>query len=103
MFARPILTGFTALVLACSGALLVGPSAAGSHDPSGRSSATWGPVRTLAPNPWSASIAVDGRATTTVAGATTSFPPRWTIARRRSTADLGGVAAVQARTERAGG
>lgn len=82
MSARPILTGFTALALACSGALLVGPSAAGSHDPSGRSSATWGPVRTLAPNPWSASIAVDGRGTTTVAWTTTSFPTQ-VVARQR--------------------
>ncbi|GAB3254874.1 hypothetical protein [Nocardioides dilutus] len=76
MSTRPLLTGLTALALACSGVLVANPATAGPPDRAERSAPRWGPVRTLAPNPRSASIAVDGRGTTTVAWSTSDFPAR---------------------------
>ena len=42
----------------------------------------WGPIRTLAPNPQSASIAVDGQGVTTVAWQSTAFPPQVIVRQR---------------------
>lgn len=88
---RPILTALTAL--ACVGVFLADPATAGPGDEPSRSAPTWGPVRVLAPNPWSASIAVDGRGTTTVAWTSTGFPKQ-VVARQRFADGSWGTKAV---------
>jgi len=74
-----ILTVCTTAALACSSASVATTPA---DVPDDRARVRWGHVRTLAPNPWSASLAVDGRGTTTVAWSTSDFPAR-IVARQR--------------------
>lgn len=81
------LTAVAALAVACSGLLAVRPAVAEPPgqppgDPA-RSAPQWGPVTELAANPQSASVAVDGRGTTTVVWVTSTFPAQ-VVARQRS-------------------
>jgi hypothetical protein len=74
-----ILTVCTTAALACTS---VSVATTPADVPDDRARVRWGHVRTLAPNPWSASLAVDGRGTTTVAWSTSDFPAR-IVARQR--------------------
>jgi hypothetical protein len=74
-----ILTLCTAAALACSSASVATTSV---DAPDRAGPPRWGPVRTLAPNPQSASIAVDGRGVTTVAWQGTDFPPSVVVRQR---------------------
>jgi len=73
----------TILTLCTAGALAVAtiPSAAAERiGPT--APAQWGPIRTLAPNPQSAAIAVDGQGVVTVAWQSTAFPATVVVRQR---------------------
>lgn len=72
----------TILTLCAAAALAVAtvPTAVAEPDPG--TPPRWGPVRTLAPNPQSASIAIDGEGVTTVAWQSTEYPPSVVVRQR---------------------
>ncbi len=72
------------LTLLAAGALAVsGVTVPADGDSAGVGSpARWGPVRTLAPNPPSASVAVDGDGVTTAAWQGTDYPPSVVVRQR---------------------
>jgi hypothetical protein len=71
----------TTIVTLCT-ALACATLPAAAADPAPPLAPRWGPVRTLAPNPQGASIAVDGRGVTTVAWQSTAFPPSVVVRQR---------------------
>lgn len=85
-----ILTLCTATVLTISAASVSTQAA----DPPDRGSPGWGPIRTLAPNPQSASIAVDGRGVTTAAWQSTGYPPSVVVRQRNADGTWGKRAVV---------
>lgn len=82
MSARSTILAFSTVAVLAISSASVPTQAADAPDPG--SPGRWGPIRTLAPNPQSASIAVDGRGVTTVAWQSTGFPASVVVRQRRA-------------------
>jgi hypothetical protein len=91
----------TAIVTLCTAAVLAAASVptATAESPGDGSPARWGPIRTLAPNPQSTSIAVDGEGVTTVAWQSTAFPPSVVVRQRFADGTWGRRTVVGSGTE----
>lgn len=89
MASRSRTLAVTVGLLALAGPVVAAPTSAEPVAVRADAAADWSPVTRLAPNPQSASLAVDGRGTVTAAWSTSAWPHRVLAARRPAGGEWG--------------